>query len=149
MNPELQAMLAQLEAIKTDGRAVTNGLTDAQLNWSPGEGRWSVAECLQHLNVAVSHTLPAFDRAIGEGRAKGKTAPGPFKYGWLSRWMIASMEPPPKRRMGTFPIFAIPAGATYRADTLLPAFLHARGAGAARAPGRRPGPQAHQGDLTR
>jgi hypothetical protein len=123
---ELQAMLAQLEAIKTEGQAVAAGLSDAQFNWRPEPERWSVAECLQHLNVAVSRTLPKFDSAIAEGRSKGKTAPGPFRYGWFSRWMIASMEPPPKWRMGTFPIFALPAGATYTAGQVLPEFLSVR-----------------------
>lgn len=126
MTPELQSMLSQLEAIKADGEAVAAGLSDAQFNWRPGAERWSIAECLQHLNVAVSRTLPAFDRAIAEGRSRGKTASGPFRYGWFSRWMIASMEPPPKRRMGTFPIFALPAGATYRAAEVLPEFRAVR-----------------------
>src|SRR2546422_11561452 len=96
MTLELQHMLEQLEAIKADGRAVAAGLTDAQFNWHPGPGRWSIADCLQHLNVGVSKTLPAFDRAIAQGRSQGQLAPGPFHYGWFSRWMIGSMEPPPK-----------------------------------------------------
>ncbi|HXM37076.1 MAG TPA: DinB family protein [Gemmatimonadales bacterium] len=126
MTPELETMLEQLEAIKTDGQAVTAGLDDARSNWRPGPERWSIAECLQHLNVAVTRTLPAFDRAIAEGRSKQRTAPGPFRYGWFSRWMVRSMEPPPKRRMGTFPIFALPAGATYAAAQVLPEFLAVR-----------------------
>src|ERR1700694_29844 len=126
MTPELETMLEQLEAIKTDGQAVTAGLDDARSNWRPGPERWSIAECLQHLNVAVTRTLPAFDRAIAEGRSKQRTAPGPFRYGWFSRWMVRSMEPPPKRRMGTFPIFALPAGATYAAAQVLAEVLAVR-----------------------
>src|SRR2546423_11626000 len=126
MTPDLEDDIAQLETIKTEGKAVAGGLTEAQFNWRPGEGRWSVAECLQHLNVAVSRTLPAFDRAIAEGRAQGKRATGPFRYGWFARWMVPSMEPPPKRRMGTFKIFALPAGTTYHAANVLPEFLSIR-----------------------
>lgn len=119
-------MLDQLGAIKAEGQAVAAGLSEAQFNWRPGQDRWSIAECLKHLNVAVSKTLPAFDRAIAEGRSKGKMSSGPFRYGWFSRWMVASMEPPPKRRMGTFPIFKLPAGATYRATEVLPEFAAVR-----------------------
>jgi len=90
MTQELQRLLGQIEAIKAEGRAITAGLSDAQFNWHPGPGRWSIAHCLQHLNVAVSKTLPAFDRAIAVGRSKGQLAPGPFHYGWFSRWMIGS-----------------------------------------------------------
>jgi hypothetical protein len=126
MNPELQAMLDQLAAIKAEGQAVAAGLKDAQFNWRPGKDRWSIAECLQHLNVAVSKTLPAFDRAIAEGRSKGKNAPGPFRYGWFSRWMAASMEPPPKWRMKTPSILRVPAAETYRLADVLPEFTAVR-----------------------
>lgn len=126
MTPESQSMLDQLEAIKAEGKAVAAGLSDAQFNWRPGKDRWSIAECLQHLNVGVSKTLPAFDRAIGEGRAKGKRSPGPFRYGWFSRWMVASMEPPPRWRMRAPSILRIPTGATYRLAEVLPEFTAVR-----------------------
>ena len=131
MNPDLQEMLRQLEAIKADGHAVCAGLSESQFNWRPGEGRWSIAECLVHLNRSVTATLPAFDRAIAEGRAKGRTAPGggggaPARYGWFSRWMIRSMEPPPKRRMKTFPIFQVPVGGTHGIGRVLPEFVAVR-----------------------
>ncbi|HZE94462.1 MAG TPA: DinB family protein, partial [Gemmatimonadales bacterium] len=71
MTPELQAMLDQIEAIKLAGQAVSVGLSEAQFNWRPGSDSWSIAECLQHLNVGVTKTLPAFDRAIGQGREQG------------------------------------------------------------------------------
>ena len=124
MNPELQELLRQLEAIKAEGRAVCAGLIDSQFNWRPGEGRWSVAECLVHLNRSVTATLPAFDRAIAAGRAKGRVAKGtsPAWYSWFSRWMIGSMEPPPKRRMKTFPIFEVPVGGTHSVAVVLPEF---------------------------
>ncbi|HMJ58807.1 MAG TPA: DinB family protein [Gemmatimonadales bacterium] len=128
MNPDLQDMLRQLEAIKADGQALCAGLSESQFNWRPGEGRWSIAECLVHLNRSVTATLPAFDRAIAEGRAKGRTAQGgePARYGWFSRWMIRSMEPPPKRRMKTFPIFQVPVGGTHAIVRVLPEFVAVR-----------------------
>jgi len=76
MTVELQHMLEQLEAIKAEGRAVAAGLTEAQFNCHPSPGRWSIADCLQHLNVGVAKTLPAFDRAIAQGRSKGRLADG-------------------------------------------------------------------------
>ncbi|HKC41397.1 MAG TPA: DinB family protein [Gemmatimonadales bacterium] len=128
MTPELQDLLRQIDAIKADGHAVCAGLSGSQFNWRPGEGRWSIAECLVHLNRSVAATLPAFDRAIANGRAKGRTAQGgePIRYGWFSRWMIGSMEPPPKRRMKTFAIFAVPVGGTHAVATVLPEFIAMR-----------------------
>jgi hypothetical protein len=128
MAPELQDLLRQIDAIKADGHAVCAGLSESQFNWRPGEGRWSIAECIVHLNKSVAATLPAFDRAIAEGRAKGRLAKSdaPSRYGWFSRWMIGSMEPPPKRRMKTFPIFAVPVGGTHSMTTVLPEFVAVR-----------------------
>jgi hypothetical protein len=126
MTPDLQVMLDQIDAIKRDGEAIASGLSEAQFNWHPGPGRWSVADCLQHLNVGVTKAMPAFDQAIAQGRARGQTAPGPFKYGWFSRLVVGSMEPPPKFRMKTPPMLRVPMTATYRASDLLPEFFRVR-----------------------
>jgi hypothetical protein len=126
MLAETQSMLDQLDAIKAEGRAVTAGLTDAQFNWRPGKNRWSIADCLQHLNVGVTTALPAFDRAIAEGRAKGQTAQGPFRYGWFARMVAGSMEPPPRWRMKTAAVLRVPLTATYRAADLGPQFTAVR-----------------------
>ncbi len=128
MTPNLEDLLRQLEAIKTDGHAVCAGLTESQFNWRPGPTRWSMAECLVHLNASVAHTLPAFDRAIEQGRAQGRTAEGrqPFRYGWFAKWMVRSMEPPPKWRMKTFPIFDVPPARTHSLAQVLPEFLAVR-----------------------
>lgn len=122
MTPELGDLVRQLDAVKAGGQALCAGLTASQFNWRPGPGRWSIAECLVHLNVSTSCTLPAFDRAIEQRR----TAPGPFRYGWFARWMVRSMEPPVKWRMKTFKIFEVPPGATHALAQVLPEFLAVR-----------------------
>lgn len=124
MNPETQSMLDQLEAIKEGGAALAAGLTDAQFNWQPGPGRWSIGQNLNHLNVGDVKVLPAFDRAIADGRTKALTSPGPFRYGWFSRWMVREMEPPPKRQMKT-PLKGS-AGENHRAADVLREFARVR-----------------------
>lgn len=124
MNADTRSMLDQLETIKKEGAALAAGLTDAQFNWRPGPGRWSIAQNLNHLNVGDLKVLPAFDRAIAAGRAKGKTSTGPFRYGWFSRFLIREMEPPPRRRMKT-PITGS-AGDQHRAADILPEFARVR-----------------------
>ncbi len=105
MNAELAGYLQQIESLKRDADVFLAGMTDAQFNWRPGPERWSIAQCFDHLNVSTRRTFPAFDRAIAAARARGRTAPGPFRYGWFARWMVGSMEPPVKRRQRTFKIF--------------------------------------------
>src|SRR5260370_9531100 len=105
MNEELSGYLGQIEAVKREGNAILAGATDVQFNWRPGPERWSMAQCFDHLNVAMRRTFPAFDRAIADARDRGLRAPGPFRYGGFSRWMVGSMEPPVKRRQRNFKIF--------------------------------------------
>ena len=124
MLPELQAHLDAIDRVKADARTLVAGLGDEQLHRRPAPERWSIIECLAHLNTTIRATLPAFDRSIADARARGLTAPGggAFRYGWFANWMIRSMEPPPKRRMRTFPIF-MPAANPPSAATLADFFV--------------------------
>jgi hypothetical protein len=119
-------MLDQIVGIKAEGQAVAAGLSDDQLNWHPAPGRWSIADCLQHLNVGVTTALPAFDRAIADGRAKNQTGTGPFHYGWFSRMMVWSMEAPPKFRMRAPRLIRVPANARYRGTEVVQEFVRVR-----------------------
>ena len=124
MNADTQSMLQQLEAIKNEGVALAAELSEAQFNWRPAPGRWSIAQNLNHLNVGDLQVLPAFDRAIERGRSRGKFSAGPFRYGWFSRMVITSMEPPPRMRMKT-PLKGS-AGEHHRAADVLPEFARVR-----------------------
>jgi len=122
VNAELHGFLTQIEKVKADARVLVAGLSEEQASRRPAPDKWSIAECLSHLNLSIERTLPAFDRAIAKARAKGRTAAGPFRYSWFSRWMIASMEPPPKRRMKTFKIFVPPPPGGQRLAELVATF---------------------------
>jgi DinB family protein len=114
----LEAAREQFEASTRDAMELARDLTDAQLNWRPGPGRWSVGECLMHLAVSTDAALPAIDHAIAHAQQRVWPAAGPYRYGWFTRWMVQSMEPPPKRRMRTFSIFTPPSNALVRDEVL-------------------------------
>lgn len=117
MHDELRRMLEQVEAVKADGRDLASGLSHEQFNWRPGPGRWSVAECLAHLNKNLT-VFPAIDHTMDEAERRGLRSPGPFRYGWWSRLIVRSMEPPPKFRMRTFPVLVPPATPLESGDVL-------------------------------
>jgi hypothetical protein len=100
MTPELTDDLRQIEAIKAEARALVTGLSYERFNERPAPGRWSVAECLDHLN-AIRKILPAIDRAIEDAEGRALRSPGPFRYGWWARANVRWMEPPPRFRMTT------------------------------------------------
>jgi len=114
----LDAAAKQFEATTRDARDLAGTLGDAQFNWRPAPGRWSIGQCLAHLATSTDKALPAIDRAIQKARDRQWVASGLVRYGWFARWMTTSMEPPPRRRMKTFAIFQPPAETLNRDDVL-------------------------------
>jgi DinB family protein len=122
----LEAARRQFEATERDARALAGSLSDEQLNWQPGPGRWSIGQCLAHLATSTDRALAAIDRAIATARERQWVPDGPVRYGWFARWMTNSMEPPLKRRMKTFAIFQPPAESLHR-DAVLAELAASRG----------------------
>ena len=126
MHQELEEYLRQLDAIRADARQLVAGLSDAEFNRRPAAGRWSAAECLDHLNT-LRKILPAIDRAITHAAARGLRSEGPFHYGWFAHWMIRSFEPPPRRRFRN-PRLLEPVHQPLAPDAVLREFLSLRDA---------------------
>ncbi len=96
--PELGQFREQVQQAKQSALGLVNGMSDQGFQWRPGPGRWSIAECFEHLNVTLELYLPGMDGAIETARSRGWRGNGPLRPGWLGRWMIGTLEPPPKRR---------------------------------------------------
>ena len=102
MTSEIESYRDQLLSIKQDLPGIINHLTDAQFNWRSAPDRWSIAQCVDHLNLTVARFVPAFDTAIAEAKQKGWLSAGPFSYPLLERLFVGSQEPPPRMRMRAF-----------------------------------------------
>ncbi|HUG42288.1 MAG TPA: DinB family protein [Longimicrobiales bacterium] len=86
-------------------RDLAGGLDRETFNRRPGEDRWSVGECVDHLSASARLYLPVLTEAIHGARAQGLTARRVPGRTWLGRIVVWAMEPPPRRptRMGTWP----------------------------------------------
>lgn len=125
MERELEAYRRQVEAAVVDARALVAECGLARLGWSPSPKRWSVADCMNHLNVTVTKYLPRIAAMIAQGRAEGLTGTGPFRHPFVGDWFVRLLEPPPRRRMRVPGVFAPLPGV--QAATLLPEFERLRG----------------------
>jgi hypothetical protein len=96
---EIRRNLADLEANERRAEALVAGLDTGSLNWRSDARSWSTAQCLDHLNVANRIYLEAMRPSIDEARRRGRMRRGPIQPGWFERWFVASLEPPPKRKM--------------------------------------------------
>jgi len=96
---ELESYQDQLLSIRQDATGLMSGLTDAQFNWQPEPGRWSIACCFDHLNLSAAKLfMPSIDAAIAAGRARGLTGNGPFAYSAFERWCVRTNDAPARRR---------------------------------------------------
>jgi len=96
---DVRRLLDELEANERRAQALIAGLDDASLNWRPDDRSWSTAQCLDHLNVANRIYLEAMRPTIEDARRQGKARRGSVRPGWLERWFVANLEPPPKRKL--------------------------------------------------
>jgi hypothetical protein len=94
LDPDIAMLITEMDANLSHAESITHGLTREQFQWRPGPGRWSIGECIAHLNAANTVNLPAIATGIAQGRARNLKGEGPFRYGFLMRRFTASQEPP-------------------------------------------------------
>jgi hypothetical protein len=85
-----------LEDIRSRTQQLINGLSPEQLTRRPDPGKWSIAECLVHLNLTATNFQKLIGSAIQRGKADKIVGQGPFKAGGVGRLLIWIAEPPPK-----------------------------------------------------
>jgi hypothetical protein len=99
VNAELEGYSDQLLSVKQDATGLMSGLSEAQFNWQPGPGRWSMAGCFDHLNKSAAQLfIPSIDAAIADARSQGLKSNGPFVYSAFERWLVKTNDAPPKIR---------------------------------------------------
>jgi hypothetical protein len=96
---DVQELLRALDENDRRAEDLVRDLDDERLNWRPDERSWSVAQCLDHLNVANHAYLVPMREALEKARRKGVSRRGAIQPGLLERWFVANLEPPPKRRL--------------------------------------------------
>ena len=101
------------------------GLSNEAFNWRPEQGRWSICECLDHLNITAELYLPLIDRALAKSRSQGLLGDVPARRGLIGGWIVRFSEPPAKRRVKAPKVF-LPK-AEQPVDSVVPKFIKLQG----------------------
>jgi len=102
LSASLASVRNELDANTSRLHALVDTMDEAAWRTKPGAGRWSVAECTEHLNITASAYVPLLDNALKEGRARGLTNPGGSNRLGLLGWLLVRyLEPPVRRRRRT------------------------------------------------
>ncbi len=99
--PDVDGFRLEFERLAGEADALVAPLTEAQFNWRPAPDRWSIAECIDHLNVTARQYLPQLDESIAEGLRRGLYGHGPFTHDLIGRLFVRTMEPPARIRIST------------------------------------------------
>src|SRR5258705_8142738 len=99
LTAEIDDFRRQFEQLSKHADALVGPLTDAQFTWQPSPNGWSIAQCIDHLNVTARLYLPLLDEGIASAIRQGLYGEGPFTYWWLARLFTRLLEPPPRLRM--------------------------------------------------
>jgi hypothetical protein len=93
---ELEEYRRQFVAARDDAQALLLNLTSEQFNWCSQPGSWSIAQCIDHLNVTGKIYGATIDEKIAGARAQQLFSQGPFPHKWLDNLFVRSLEPPVK-----------------------------------------------------
>ena len=101
VHSELQAVVDEFESALTRLRALRDMVPGHKWADRSGPDRWSMNECIAHLNLTSSAFLPLLRTGLDEARRSGHRAPRRYRrdpIGWL---LWKSLGPPVKRKFKT------------------------------------------------
>ena len=95
------ALADEFAAIARDTPAVFGRYDAAQLNWQPGPGRWSIAQCFEHL-VKTNHEMAgAMARAVAAPPTIWQRLP--LWPSLMGRLLVSSQTPDGRRKFKAHP----------------------------------------------
>jgi hypothetical protein len=101
-DPEITGLIEQITAVVLDARSLAGELTEKEFNWQPSDRRWSVGQCLQHITMTTQLYAGNIQPMVAAARERKARGGQPYREGFISRWFVRSMEPPPSMRIRTF-----------------------------------------------
>jgi len=119
---ELEEHRQAFESIAAEANELTKGLNEAQFNWRPASGQWSIEECLAHLTMVGQWQVRSIEDAVDRGKARGLTGTGPFEYPAIERYILRESAPPVRHQMAALRRFQPLHGQPVTG--ILPTFLH-------------------------
>jgi hypothetical protein len=103
MHPQLAEIVARFDEAQARLHRLVDALPDERWSARSDPERWSVAECVAHLNLTARAFVPRLTAALDEARALGRPAPSRYRRdaaGWLLSALAGPMPRIGGRRIG-------------------------------------------------
>jgi hypothetical protein len=106
MHPQLQALIDEFASARERLHRLQAAVPADRWTERPAEGSWSVAECVDHLNLTSRAYVAPLREALSRARTQGGGAPSRFKRDFFG-WMIwRAVRPNAGVKVKTTPDFA-------------------------------------------
>jgi len=125
MEFDVQSVSRDIADSRRRAQALIDSVSADQLMRRPDPAKWSIAECLVHLNITAETVQKFMARGIEQAKQEKRVGEGPFSIGPKGRLLVWIAEPPPKFRIRA-PKKVRPPAAIDDPLLLLPAFLKAQ-----------------------
>ena len=86
LNEKIEIVKELVQKVETNFK----GLNQQELNWKENSGKWSINECLEHLNSYSRYYLPEYDKATKIGKPASNCI---YKSKWFGRKCVQSVAP--------------------------------------------------------
>ncbi|MHB1298728.1 MAG: VOC family protein [Gemmatimonadaceae bacterium] len=96
MHPQLVSLTSEFQQAQERLDRLAVRLPHEQWSRRPAPERWSVGECVAHLNLTARAFLPLLDVALEQARALGGAAPRRYRHDPLG-WLLWLSSGPPAR----------------------------------------------------
>ncbi|QNH63067.1 DinB family protein [Hymenobacter sediminicola] len=103
-------LTAELVALRDVTQQRFKALTDDQLNRRPSPDKWSVGQCLEHLNIVGGLYLPTITRKLKQAQERGSKPASTVKHGYIGRKMTEALRVPPTQKAIKTPQQFAPSG---------------------------------------
>jgi hypothetical protein len=91
--------------IASDAEQRFGELSAAQINWKPGEDRWSIGQCVDHLIKSNQSYYPTFEKVIRREKKKTLWERIPVVPAVWGKILIKTLEPDSPNKLKAPPIF--------------------------------------------
>ena len=92
-------LLRAFDEVEGEADDLVAPLDDEQFNWTPARGGWSIAQCLDHLNLTNAAYLRVLGPACERAQRAGLARSAPPALSLPARWLVMLVEPPPRFRL--------------------------------------------------
>lgn len=101
LSPQLAELRLEIETASHKAISIGKGLSPAQLAQRPQPDKWSIADCLTHLNITSKEYVTLLSAAIEGAPRNIPSSARPFKIGLMGKLFKWTLEPPPRFRTRT------------------------------------------------